>query len=85
MNCVGTLGPKQKKEVHISFTTTEAKVIIASIVVRVIATGPSAAVESPAAELTKVLKMSAIGKFPFVTLDNLAFDFENLLIGKTAS
>lgn len=38
----GTLGPKQKKEVQVSFTTTEAKVIIASIVVRVMATGPAA-------------------------------------------
>lgn len=81
----GTLSPKQKKEVQISFSTTEAKVIIASIVVRVMATGPSAGADSPVAELSKVLKMSAIGKYPFVTLDNLAFDFENLLIGKTAS
>ena len=36
-------------------------------------------------ELTKVLKMSAIGKYPFITLDSQAFDFENLLVGKTAS
>lgn len=36
-------------------------------------------------ELTKVLKMSALGKYPFLTLDNQSFDFENLLVGKTAS
>ena len=49
------------------------------------ATAPGAASEGQAAELQKVLKMSAIGKYPFVTLDNLSFDFENLLVGKTAS
>jgi hypothetical protein len=36
-------------------------------------------------EMSKVLKLSAIGKYPFVTLDALTFDFENLLVGKTAS
>ena len=36
-------------------------------------------------EMSKVLKLSAIGKYPFVTLDSLAFDFENLLVGKTVS
>ena len=83
--CTGTLGPKQKKEIQVSFKTTEAKVIIASVVLRVMATGPAAGGDGAAAELSKVLKMSAIGKYPFVTLDNLAFDFENLLVGKTAS
>ena len=48
-------------------------------------TAPAAAADAHAAELSKVLKMSAIGKYPFVTLDNLSFDFENLLVGKTAS
>ena len=74
--CAGTLGPRQKKEIVISFKTGEAKVIIASIVVRVTADGN---------EMTKVLKLSAIGKYPFVTLDASSFDFENLLVGKTAS
>lgn len=36
-------------------------------------------------ELTKVLKMSALGKYPFVTLDQTSFDFENLLVGKTST
>ena len=35
--------------------------------------------------MTKVLKLSAIGKYPFITLDATSFDFENLLVGKTAS
>lgn len=60
----------------IAFKTEEAKVIIATVVVRV-SEGPN--------ELTKVLKVSAIGKYPFITLDQTAFDFETLLVGKTAS
>ena len=76
MSRIGALAPKQKKEITISFKTGEAKVIIASIVVKVTADGN---------EMSKVLKLSAIGKYPFVTLDSQAFDFENLLVGKTAS
>lgn len=60
----------------ISFRSSEAKVIIASIVIKV---------TEGANELTKVLKMSALGKYPFITLDQTSFDFENLLVGKTAS
>lgn len=70
------IAPKQKKEVIISFHTDEAKVIIATLVVKV---------QEGASELTKVVKMSAIGKYPFLTLDQLSFDFENLLVGKTSS
>ena len=56
--------------------TDEAKVIIASLVIKVM---------EGASELTKVVKLSAIGKYPFLTLDAQSFDFENLLVGKTAS
>lgn len=72
----GALSPKQKKEVTITFRTDEAKVIIATVVVKV---------QEGANELTKVIKLSAIGKYPFLTLDQHSFDFENLLVGKTAS
>ena len=57
---IGTLGPKQKKEVSITFMSDEAKVIIATIVVK-LAEG--------ATEVTRVIKVSAIGKYPFITLD----------------
>ena len=57
---LGVLAPKSKKEVAVSFRTDEAKVIIATIVVKV---------QEGASELTRVLKMSAIGKYPFITLD----------------
>lgn len=73
---LGSLGPKQKKEIQIGFNTDEAKVIIATIVFKVMEGG---------SELTKVLKVSALGKYPFVTLDQTSFDFENLLVGKTAT
>ena len=61
---------------QVSFSTEEAKVIIATVVVKV---------QEGANELSKVVKMSAIGKYPFLTLDQQSFDFENLLVGKTAS
>ena len=70
------LGPKQKKEVAVSFRTDEAKVIIATIVIKV---------QEGGSELARTLKMSAIGKYPFITLDQHSFDFETLLVGKTAS
>ena len=73
---LGVLAAKSKKEVKISFRSSEAKVIIASVVIKV---------TEGANELTKVLKMSALGKYPFITLDQTSFDFENLLVGKTAS
>ena len=38
-----------------------------------------------ASELTKVVKLSAIGKYPFVLLDSSNVDFGELLVGKTAS
>ena len=44
-----------------SFRTDEAKVIIATLVVKVF---------EGTNELTKVVKLSAIGKYPFMTLDS---------------
>lgn len=34
-------------------------------------------------ELTRSLKVSAIGKYPFITINQEFIDFEELLIGKT--
>ena len=76
MIVIGTLGPKQKKEVSITFMSDEAKVIIATIVVK-LAEG--------ATEVTRVIKVSAIGKYPFITLDQQEIDFDELLVGKTVS
>ena len=75
MPIIGVLVPKQKKEVSVSFSTDEAKVIIATLVVKVYEGG---------SELSRVFKMSAIGKYPFITLDQHSYDFETLLVGKTS-
>ena len=39
---------------------------------------------SGAEDGSKVLKMSAIVKYPFLTINQERFDFENLLVGKVA-
>jgi len=36
-------------------------------------------------DLTHVVKVSAIGKYPFIMLDSHAVDFGKLLVGKSAS
>jgi len=71
---VGTIAPKQKLDVSISFTPEEAKVVIATAIFKFLG----------AEEATKVLKMSAIGKYPYMTINQERFDFETLLVGKTA-
>ena len=38
-----------------------------------------------ATEVTRVLKCSAIGKYPFITLEQNEIDFETLLVGKSTS
>lgn len=58
----------------ITFTPEEAKVIIATAVIKF----------SGAEDGSKVLKMSAIGKYPFLTINHEKFDFETLLVGKVA-
>lgn len=60
LSFLGVIAAKQKKEVVVSFRTDEAKVIIATLVVKVF---------EGTSELTKVIKLSAIGKYPFMTLD----------------
>lgn len=69
---IGVLAAKQKQEISISFSPEEAKVVIATAVIKF----------SICEEGTKVLKMSAIGKYPFVTINQERFDFETLLVGK---
>jgi len=66
------LGPRQKQELTITFTPEEAKVIVATVVFKF----------SGSEDGTKVLKLSAIGKYPFLTINHEKFDFETLLVGK---
>lgn len=61
-----------------TFKTEEAKVLVTLFVVKLtdISNGQ---------ELTRTLKVSAIGKYPFITLSHESIDFKSLLIGKTES
>lgn len=63
------LSAKQRKEIQITFKTDEAKVVVATVIVKLMDRMSEHTV-------TKVLKVSAIGKYPFVTLDNTTFDFD---------
>ena len=64
-----------KKEITITFCPVEAKVIISSAVFKFFEgehTGQ------------RVVKMSGIGKFPFVSINHEKLDFESLTVGKEA-
>lgn len=64
-----------KKEITISFSPVEAKVIVSSAVFKF---------QEGDKTTQKVLKMSGIGKFPFVNLSTEKLDFESLTVGKEA-
>ena len=64
---------KQKKEITVVFNSTEAKVIVGTMVCK-LAKGDE--------EKTRILKMSAMSKYPFITLNQEKIDFEGLLVGK---
>ena len=66
---------KSKQDITITFHSEEAKVLIVSAIFKF--TGSE--------EGSKVLKISAIGKYPFLTINQERFDFETLLVGKVAS
>jgi|LakMenEpi03Oct11_1017367.scaffolds.fasta_scaffold01753_1 hypothetical protein len=73
---IGSLGPRQKKEIKVTYESDTAKVLITTLLIKL---------TEGAAEQTSVLKLSAIGKYPFITIENTNFDFNSLLVGKTAS
>jgi hypothetical protein len=56
----------------IKFCPDEAKVVIATVVFKFL----------EGEEGNKVLKLSAIGKYPFLTINQEKIDFETLLVGK---
>ena len=69
---IGYLVPEASQEITISYSPEEAKVCIATAIFKF----------SEGEEVTKTLKMSAIGKFPFLNLNQTKIDFEELLVGK---
>jgi len=68
--------PGGKREISISFKPEEAKVII-STAVFTFTEGDKTC--------TKVLKMSGIGKYPYVNLSDDKLNFESLTVGKSLS
>ena len=56
------------------YAPSEAKVVIASAVFKFF----------EGEDGIKVLKMSAVGKYPYLTLNQEKIDFETLLVGKVA-
>jgi hypothetical protein len=70
------LQAKKSQEITVTFKSKEAKVMIALIAIKL------TDVQS-GQELNRSLKVSAIGKYPFITLDQSSIDFDTLLVGKT--
>ena len=66
------MDPRQKQEITFTFTPEEANVMVTTIIFKF----------SGAEDGIKVLKLSAIGKYPFLTINHDKFDFETLLVGK---
>ena len=72
---LGILTPKGKQEIQITYAPEQARVILASVIFKFL----------EGEESSKVLKISAVGKFPFLTLSQDSIDFETLLVGKVIS
>ena len=61
--------PRSVQKITVSYTATEAKVVVASALVKI------------SNEPVKVIKLSAIGKIPYMTINRSKIDFEYLLVG----
>mgnify|MGYP003880634599 FL=1 len=66
----GWLPPKGRVNVSLSYQPQDATVLVATTVLQV--TG----------EPDRVIKISAIGKYPFIVINTMKLDFETLLVGK---
>ena len=73
---LGILKAGAKQDLVASFAPTEAKVTITSAVFTF---------KEGSKSVKKVLKMSGIGKYPFVEISTDKIDFESLTVGKTTS
>jgi hypothetical protein len=69
-----TLHQGQKKEIKLNFTPEEAKVIVSTAIFRF---------KDGDKTIQKILKMSGIGKFPFVHIDHDKLNFESMTVGKS--
>ena len=64
----------QKKEIKFTFTPEEAKVIVSTAVFKF---------KDGEKTHQKILKMSGLGKFPFVHIDHDKLNFESMTVGKS--
>lgn len=71
---VGMMRAGHKQEITVTFSPQEAKVVLSTAIFKF---------QEGEKEASKVLKMSGIGKFPFVDLSHEKLDFEQLTVGKT--
>lgn len=58
----------------IVYAPSEAKVVVSTVIFKF----------SEGEDSSRVLKLSAIGKYPFLTINHEKLDFESLLVGKVA-
>jgi len=70
----GNIAPRQKTEVTVSFVSAEAEVLVAAIAVTLTAQGGE--------DISRVLKLSAMSKYPFIIVNTQFIGFESLLVGK---
>jgi hypothetical protein len=68
------LKPGQKREIQVSFTPQEAKVIIQTAVI---------SLEGQDKPVQRIIKMSGVGKFPFVNISEEKLNFEQMTVGKS--
>jgi len=69
----GKIPSRSKATFTISFTPKEAVVVIATVILNVEGEEP------------KIIKVSAIGKYPFITINQTKLKFEPLLVGKSTT
>lgn len=67
----GVLPVKGKQEIAISYSPKECEVLISSIIINL------------NGEEEKVIKLSAVSKYPLLSVSDTALDFEELLVGKS--
>ena len=66
----GTISSRRYENLQISFSPAQAEVIVSTIVIRM-SNGDE-----------EVIKVSGIGKFPFLTISNTKVNFDSLMVGK---
>ena len=66
----GRIPPRGQVTISVTYCPSDATVLVASTVLHVIN------------EPDRVVKLSAIGKYPFITINTAKLDFESLIVGK---